>query len=298
MNRRNIIVLAAAAVIALLAVFLVNAWFSGVEKQQTQAAARPMTKVVVASQGLSFGTPLTNTNVRLADWPQSSVPTGAFRSIPDALRGDRVALRPIEVGEPVLAERVSGPDGHASIAANIPGDMRAVSISVSAVTGVGGFVTPGDVVDIFLTRDLNDGSKVTSVVLENTQVLAVDQRADEKKAQPKVSKTATFLTNLDGAQKLVLASHMGTLSLALRNVQNQTVGAAKAVTARDLGGPYIASRPAPMMRSQPAYVAPAVATAVAAPPRAIAPRVPSGPSMTVYRGVTDAQYEVPRYGVR
>jgi pilus assembly protein CpaB len=95
MNRRNIIDLAAAAVIALLAVFLVNAWFSGVEKQQTQAAARPMTKVVVASQGLSFGTPLTNTNVRLADWPQSSVPTGAFKSIPDALRGDRVALRPI-----------------------------------------------------------------------------------------------------------------------------------------------------------------------------------------------------------
>jgi len=136
------------------------------------------------------------------------------------------------------------------------------------------------------------------VVLENVQVLALDQRADEKKAEPKVSKTATFLTNLDGAQKLVLASHLGTLSLALRNVENQTVGAAKAVTARDLGGPYIASRPAAPMRSQPAYVAPAVAAGPVAPPRAIVPRVPSGPSMTIYRGVTDAQYEVPRYGVR
>jgi pilus assembly protein CpaB len=174
--------------------------------------------------------------------------------------------------------------------------MRAVSISVSAVTGVGGFVTPGDVVDIFLTRDLDNGGKITSVVLENVQVLALDQRADEKKAQPKVSKTATFLTDLDGAQKLVLASHLGSLSLVLRNVQNQTVGATKAVTARDLGGPFLASRPAPVARSQPAYAVPAVATAPTA--RASVPRAPSGPSMTVYRGVADAQYEVPRYGVR
>jgi len=300
MNRRNIIVLATAAVIALVAVFLVNAWFSGVQRQQKQAeASHPMAKIVVARQALAFGTQLSEANLRLADWPQSSVPTGAFTTLPDALRGDRVALRPIEVGEPVLAERVSGPDGHASIASNIPGDMRAVSISVSAVTGVAGFVTPGDVVDIFLTRDLGDGgNKVTSVVLENVQVLAVDQRADEKKADPKVSKTATFLTNLDGAQKLVLASHLGTLSLALRNVQNQTVGATRAVTARDLGGPFIASRPAPALRSAPAYALPAVAAA----PQPLAARVPAprpmGPSMIIYRGVADAQYEVSRYGVR
>ena len=302
MNRRNIIVLAAAAAIALLAVFLVNTWFSGVQQQQTKAAAsHPLVKVVVARQPLAFGTQLTAVNVHLVDWPKSSLPAGAFTTVPDALRGDRVALRPIEVGEPVLAERVSGPDGHASIASNIPGDMRAVSISVSAVTGVSGFVTPGDVVDIFLTRDLSgDGGKVTSVVLENVQVLAVDQRANEKKADPKVSKTATFLTDLYGAQKLVLASHLGTLSLALRNVQNQTVGAAKAVTARDLGGPFAGVRSAPAMRSQPIYTVPAVAaeTRPATAARPAPPRLPVGPSMTIYRGVTDAQYEVPRYGVR
>jgi len=300
MNRRNIIILAAAAAIGLLAVFLVNTWFSGVQRQQTQvAASHPMTKIVVARQPLNFGTPLSDANVRLVDWPRSSVPTGAFSTVPDALHGDRVALRPIEVGEPVLAERVSGPDGHASIASTIPGDMRAVSISVSAVTGVSGFVTPGDVVDIFLTRDLGDeGQKVTSIVLENVQVLAVDQRASEKKTDPKVSKTATFLTDLYGAQKLVLASHLGSLSLVLRNVQNQTVGAARAVTARDLGGPFVRSGPALAARAPaPAYVVPA-AVAPQPAPRPALPRAPTGPSMTIYRGVADAQYEVPRYGVR
>ena len=299
MNRRNAIVLAAAAIIGLFAVFLVNTWFHGVQQKQASAAAtHPLAKVVVARQALDFGTQLTDANLRLADWPEASVPAGAFTNLPDALKGGRVALRPIEAGEPVLVERVSGPDGHASIAANIPGDMRAVSISVSAVTGVGGFVTPGDVVDILLTRQIpgsENDDKMTSVVLENVQVLAVDQLADEKNTKPKVSKTATVLTDMYGAQKLVLASQLGTLSLALRNVENQAVGARKLVTARDLGGGGIRfSRPSAPAQTRPVYVVPAAAKNTGA----VVARIPSGPSMTIYRGVADTQYEVPHYGLR
>ena len=299
MNRRNAIVLAAAAIIGLFAVFLVNSWFSNKADQQARSEAKsPIAKVVVASQALDFGTPLTNTNLKLVDWPQASVPEGAFTTIPQALNGDRVALRPIETGEPVLASRVSGPDGHASIANNIPGDMRAVAISVSAVTGVGGFVTPGDVVDILLTRQIpgaENDDKMTSVVLENVQVLAVDQLADEKNTKPKVSKTATVLTDMYGAQKLVLSSQLGTLSLALRNVENQATGPNKLVTARDLGGGgfRMAGRPSAPAQARPVYVAAARNNT-----GAIAARIPSGPSMTIYRGVADTQYEVPHYGLR
>jgi pilus assembly protein CpaB len=308
MNRRNAIVLAAAAIIGLFAVFLVNTSFNGVPQMQASAAAtHPLAKVVVARQALDFGTQLTDANLRLADWPEASVPAGAFTNLPDALKGGRVALRPIEAGEPVLVERVSGPDGHASIAANIPGDMRAVSISVSAVTGVGGFVTPGDVVDIFLTRQIpgegaSGDDKMTSVVLENVQVIGVDQQADEKKTEPKVSKTATVLTDLYGAQKLALASQLGTLSLALRNVQNQEVGGTKVVTARDLGGAglRIAGRPsAPPAPSRPVYMLPPAArTQQASATGPVVPRIPAGPSMTIYRGVADTQYEVQPYGLR
>lgn len=293
MNRRNLIVLAAAAVIALFAVLLVNTWFSGVQQRQNQPVATPaVTRIVVASQELAFGTPLTEANVRMVDWPRSSVPDGAFTTIPDALKGGRVALRPIEVGEPVLADRVSGPDGRASIAYNIPGDMRAVAIPISAVAGVGGFVAPGDVVDIFLTRAAGD-SQMTSVVLENVQVLAIDQLADEKKTNPKVGRTATVLTDLYGAQKLTLARQIGSLSLALRNVQNQAVGSTRVVTARDLGGSgftLAASRPAAAVPSRP--------SGPALPVAPVAPRIPSGPAMTIYRGTADTQYEVPRYGLR
>jgi pilus assembly protein CpaB len=176
--------------------------------------------------------------------------------------------------------------------------MRAVAISVSAVTGVGGFVTPGDVVDILLTRQIpgsENDDKMTSVVLENVQVLAVDQLADEKNTKPKVSKTATVLTDMYGAQKLVLASQLGTLSLALRNVENQAVGAHKLVTARDLGGGGLRfSRPSAPAQTRPVYVVPAAAKNTGA----IAARIPSGPSMTIYRGVADTQYEVPHYGLR
>jgi pilus assembly protein CpaB len=302
MNRRNAIILAAAVIIGLFAVFLVNTWFNGVQEQQTKAAAtRPLAKVVVARQALAFGTPLSSANLRLADWPESSVPAGAFTTLPQALSGNRVALRPIEAGEPVLSARVSGPDGHASIANNIPGDMRAVSIAVSAVTGVGGFVTPGDVVDILLTRQLpGSDDKMTSVVLENVQVLATDQQADEKDTKPKVSKTATVLTDMYGAQKLVLASQLGTLSLSLRNVQNQEVGGTKVVTARDLGGGGLrfAPRPAGVPSRPASTLPPAATTRQASATRPLLPRIPSGQSMTIYRGVADAQYEVPQYGLR
>ena len=244
MSRRNIIILAAAIALGLLAVFLANRWFSGVQQQRTQITTtqEAITKIAVASKPLDFGTQLTQENVRLVDWPKSSVPTGAFSTMDAALQGDRISLRPVEMGEPILAARVSGPDGHASVlASNLPKDMRAVSIPISAVSAVSGFVMPGDTVDVLLTRQPqgadNGDNSVTSVLLENVQVLAIDQIADQKDNKPKVGKTATVLTDLYGAQKLTLATRMGSLSLALRNVENQEVGPIRTVTARDLGGP-------------------------------------------------------------
>ncbi|WP_435417896.1 Flp pilus assembly protein CpaB [Parerythrobacter aurantius] len=302
MDRRNIIILAVAILVGAVAVYLANSWFSGVEQRQAQVAEKQrLVRVVVANQDLTFGAPISSDTVRLANWPADSVPEGAITDLQRLTTGTNVAIRPIARGEPILISRISD---RAILSANIPQNMRAITVPIGATTGVGGFVFPGDVVDVFLTRPIpGDGAesndKMTTVLLENIQVLAVDQKASETETNPEVGKTATVLVDQRSAQKLALAEQVGTLTMALRNVEDQLIGPEPVITTRDLGGRgiYMADR------SRGSAPAPSVPTTIirAAPdgtPRELAkaPMRPSGPSMTVVRGTESTTEEVRRHG--
>jgi pilus assembly protein CpaB len=294
-GNRNALFIIAAVVIGLIAVVLANAYFSGVEERRDQVAVEGnLTRIVVAAQPLEFGTPLTAENLRLQGYPSAAVPEGAFTSLDMALAGGRVALRPIVPNEPVLASKVSGSGGRAVLSANLAEGMRAVSIAVDAVQGVSGFVRPGDVVDIFLTRQMRgDGAGpqdlITEVVLENIKVLAIDQIASEAAVEPSVARTAVVELTQRDAQKIVLAGRIGTLSLALRNVQEQDeFGASSLVTNRDFAGSrfFVAARPQAgngggnqQVAAQAFQALNNLSTAVAGA------TVRVGPTMTVYRGV-------------
>ncbi|MDP3676144.1 MAG: Flp pilus assembly protein CpaB [Novosphingobium sp.] len=299
-GQRNLVIIGVAVLLGLFAVFIANSYFSGVEQRQAQIAEeQKLSRIVVATQPMAFGTKLTADNIRLQNWPAGSVPQGAFRSIPAALKDNRVALRPIVPGEPVLADKVSGKDGRATLAANLPEGMRAISIPIGEVSAVSGFVLPGTTVDVLLTRQMpGDGAdqqdQMVDVIMENVQVLAINQNVDEKDGTPKPGKTATVQTDLYGAQQLTLAQKLGSLSLVLRNVENQTPAALTTVTARDLPGGrfYRATRPAPRTASATPQ---AIAAPIAAMIKAIAPG-PSGPMMAVYRGTEKSDYEIGRLG--
>lgn len=302
MQGRNLIVIAVAVVLGLAAVVIANSYFSGVETQQERVAKQQeLTTVVVATQDLAFGTPLSDSNLRLVSWPANSMPAGAFTSIAEATKNSRVALRPIVTGEPVLASKVSGTDGRATIAANLPPGKLAYAISINDVSGVGGFVRPGDVVDVLVTRPIpGEGStandKMTDVVLENVPVLGMDQVSDENSTKPTRSKTATLEVDTYGAQKLALAGQLGVVSLALRNVADRVTGARGTVIPRQL--------------SATNYVIPAKRSGSSAPSMPQLPRLPfsralagaststipvaSGPAMTVVRGTAVSEYGVLR----
>lgn len=297
MDQRRILIIAGAVVLALIAVFLANSWFTGYEREQERIAAeQQLVRIAVARRDIPFGTPLTNDNVRMANWPRQSMPAGSYEDAQRLLSDNNVAIRPIVAGEPILRSRISE---RAILSANIPDNMRAVTVPVSAVTGVAGFVVPGDVVDVFLTRQIpGDGAggddKMTSVLLENVQVLAVDRRSSERSTTVKVSKTATLQVDQQGAQKLALAVEVGKLSLALRNVEDQLMGSTTTVTSRDLGGRgyFIPDRSRRAAAPPQSRAAPAQFTSVA--PSEPAP--PRGPSMTVYRGTERRNVPVERYG--
>lgn len=291
MRQRNLIVLAAALFVGLLAVLILNSVFSGVEDANKKAAedAR-VVQIVVASQEMAFGTPVSPQNVKLASWPANSVPAGAFTNLEDATRA-RVALRPIVIGEPILASKVSGANGRAVLSANLPAGQLAFAVPVDPVSGAGGFIRPGDVVDVLVTRQIpgkgaGANDKMTDVVLEAVPVLGVDQVSDENKTEPALAKTATLQVDSFGAQKLALAQQLGVLTLALRNVADTNTGGRGTVTGKDITASrlYIPdsgnSAPRPMAaRPALAYRVPARAPATTA-----LPPVRTGPSMTVVRG--------------
>lgn len=322
MAGRNWIIAAIAVALGLVAVIIANAWFSGMQdKQETALTESGTTRIVVATQPLEFGTKLTTQNIRLQDWPKGSVPVGAFTTIQEALRGGRAAVRPIVIGEPVLADKVSGPGGRATLAELLPDGMRAFSVPVDAVNGVAGFVLPGTMVDVILTRKIpgegaNNEDFRSDVLLTNVEVMAIDQLASDKTNQPKVSRTATLAVTLLDAQRLTLANKMGTLSLALRQTEKAQNEAAPnlaiaeaggtTITGRQLGGPrlYVAPRNRgggggggsvgmSMREALAPFLPPAPKVASGAVPAPI-----NGPTMTVFRGAEPTVYPVGPSGGR
>lgn len=308
MGNRNIFIVIGALFIAGIAVLLINSYLSGVEdRAESRAEEQKLARIVVATQELGFGDALTPENVRLQNFPANSVPQGAFRSINSALDKNRVVLRPIVPGEPILADKVSGADGRAVLSANLPEGMRAMSIPISAVNGVSGFVRPSDTVDVMLTRKIpGEGAQaedlMSEIILDRVKVLAIDQVASENATDPQVGGTAVLEVEPYQAQQLAIARRLGTLSLTLRNVESQEVTAGQAITNRDVGSRriYIGARRA---AKRAAAAAPAKAPTIVQRPVTVTPTTPatftpSGPRMTVYRGTDSETYQVGNLGGR
>jgi pilus assembly protein CpaB len=230
-----------AVVFGLLAVFIAQVWLNNQANMQAknfEANKKAMvTKtIVVAKEPLRFGTEVTAAMLQEVPWPADAVPTGAFSTINDIVSGGRrVVLAALEANEPVLALKITGAGQRATLSALVKPGMKAVTIRVNDVEGVGGFVLPGDHVDIVLTRQIDKGSATTEVVLQNTRVLAIDQSADERSFKAAVAKSVTLEVDTVEAQKVWLASSVGSLSLLLRKAGETAQLKTRKITLNDLG---------------------------------------------------------------
>jgi pilus assembly protein CpaB len=215
MRRLGLIILA-------IAILLGGGAIWGVFKLQSTRSAGPnAATVVVAARSIELGQALTPDMVRIQAWPADALPQGAFTQISQLTGGEaRVALRAIEVNEPILASRISGAGGRATLSATIAEGHRAVSIRVNDVVGVAGFVLPSDFVDVLLTRQEGSGygnqAMRTDLLIANVRVLAIDQSANDSHNDPQVARAVTIEVTPEDGQKVALAGQIGTLTLALR----------------------------------------------------------------------------------
>ncbi|WP_170476450.1 Flp pilus assembly protein CpaB [Ruegeria arenilitoris] len=179
--------------------------------------------VVVASRDISFGEEIEPGSLTTIEWPRGSVPVGVFTEYDDLIAAasmpSRRARRAIAQGELILNNKVSDFGEKVTIVQTIGDDHRAMAIEVDAETAVGGFVTPGDRVDIVMTTgEKRDMHAVT--ILQNIRVIGVDQESDEQTDQPVVARTVTVAVTPDQVQRLALAQRAGRLSLTLRSVND------------------------------------------------------------------------------
>jgi pilus assembly protein CpaB len=239
----TIVMIAFAVLFGLLAVFVAQSWLNSQAEQRMrslEANKKPLSTstIVVASKPLRFGNELTASHLSESPWPAGSLPQGSFAKIADVLNGGkRIALTAIEPNEPVLNSKITGPGQRATLSAMLRDGLKAATVRVNDIDGVGGFVLPGDHVDIALTRQVDKANASTEIVLQNVRVLAIDQIADERLDKPAVVKAVTLEVDVVGAQKLSLAASIGSLSLMLRKAGEANNQYTRKITLSDLGAP-------------------------------------------------------------
>lgn len=184
-------------------------------KSRSVRANEELTPVVVAVQDLTFGNTLKPEQMRIVQYPTHSLPKGYY-SAKDSLVGQVTKVFLME-NEAITASKLSSAGGGLSL--RIADNMRAASIQVDKVSGVSGFVLPGDRVDVIASIDRYgaDNDAIATTVLQNVEVLAAGEKTEQQDDKVIQSQAVTLLVDAAGAQALALASRQARMSLALRN---------------------------------------------------------------------------------
>jgi pilus assembly protein CpaB len=156
--------------------------------------------------------------IRVGEYPRGMLLPGMLTRLDDAL--DRAVFIPLAKDEPLRENKLAPKGVKSGMAALIPSGMRAFTIlTPSLASGVGGFILPGNKVDVLLTLEAKRGS-ITTTLVQNLEILAVDQQLDapsDNHVDPKQLRSVTLLVTPEQASRLGLAHNKGALHLALRN---------------------------------------------------------------------------------
>jgi pilus assembly protein CpaB len=173
--------------------------------------------VVVAANDIQVGSKVEEHDVRLAKFPVTEVPQGAYSKRSQVL--GRGVVVPITRGEFILPTKLAQENAGSGLPSLIPPGMRAVSVRVNEVVSVAGFVTPGTRVDVLLTGTPNGSNESqTTTVLQNVAVIAAGHTLERTATgEPQNTAVITLLVSPDDAQRLTLASTEGRIQLSLRN---------------------------------------------------------------------------------
>ncbi len=267
MDRKKVILLVGALLIAAVTAFMARSMFTGAAAPQA-AAAKPVEtgpKVMVATKALPVGTIITAESFRYQPWPKELVEDAYFiegQNISAAPAGPEgaqavdsmsanelvgtVVRNAITAGQPITKGSLVRPGDRGFLAAALGPGMRAVTVPVSALTGVAGFIFPGDRVDLVLTQNVAGPGgpplKVSETIMRNLRVLATDQRSTnvaDKDGNTVVRKykLVTMEATPSIAERITVAQSIGTISLSLRSLADNAAELEQALASGEVNIP-------------------------------------------------------------
>jgi pilus assembly protein CpaB len=244
---------------------------------QVVEAAKPMTQVLVAKRDLPVGARLAAGDLGWQAWPAEAVnpvyitdgqapvaPPADAAAMARARAGQAAkaaeaavggAVGPMEqvygsiVREAVLgnepitkAKLVRGGEGGYMAVVLRPG-MRAMAVPINVSGAAGGFILPGDRIDVMQGHAVEGGAAggrsgfTAQTLLRNIRVLAIDQTTQAPKSgQSLIGAVATLEVPAQDAEVLVRAKAQGEVTLVLRSYSDTGGSSGRGeVSTQDLG---------------------------------------------------------------
>lgn len=240
------------------AIYMVQGYFqqqsADLEAQRAfLAEAVPTVDVYAVNRVMEHGEQITAEDIVMIKYAEPFLPEGVFRTEeelfangPDELR---VVTRQMEPNEPIMLAKVTAPGEVAGITALIARGMRAFAIEVDVSSGVSGFLSPGDRVDVYWTGRVdgngNGGSnEVTKLIQAGIPLVAIDQTSESGRTGATIARTVTVQVTPDQVATLAQAQATGNLSLSLVGREDDTIAAAIEVDQASLLG-IVAAAPEP-----------------------------------------------------
>lgn len=197
--------------------------------------------VLVAKVDIPVGTVVEKSMIDVQPWPQNLVVDNFIlgENAAQEVLG-RIVRSAISAREPFIKSKLANPSDPGFLAAALPVGTRAVTIATDAVSGVAGFVFPGDRVDLLFSHRVSDGDNTSGnpnaveVLASNLKVLAVNVRDNNVNAPAGAPSSLTVEASEALAQQIRLAERNGTLSFSLRSIHDDKPSNAKPTGIDDL----------------------------------------------------------------
>ncbi len=252
MDVKKLVLLIGALIVAAVTAVTAKNMFSGAGAPS--ATAGPVVpagpEVLVATRALPVGTIIDAEALRFQRWPEGLVqPAYYIKGKPGVRPADLVGTvvrNEITAGQPFTHGSLIKPGERGFLAAALGPGMRAVTVPVSATSGVAGFIFPGDRVDLVLTQEVVGGGdgvplRVSETVMRNVRVLATDQRMDAKGEDGKAVVQRFTMVTLEAtpklAEKIAVAQKIGDLSLSLRSIADNSAELERAIASGEVKVP-------------------------------------------------------------
>ncbi|WP_304508790.1 Flp pilus assembly protein CpaB [Anaerotignum sp.] len=177
------------------------------------------TDVIVATQTIPMETPITQSMFTLTQLPDEAILDGVITDSAAIL--GKVAKSEIVAGEQIIHSKLltAGDVNSGTLGYSLEPGMRAVTMAVDGISGIGYMIEPGNRVDIIAQYSQND-TAFTKLIVQNVVVLATDSNLSNNEntmSKDESYSTITLQATPEQVMEIRFYEYTGRLSAILRS---------------------------------------------------------------------------------